>query len=60
MNLFGGGAAPAKVEAPPSIDEAQQRAQEQRRGRQLRGRAATMLTTGRGQTPTGQATVTGS
>lgn len=48
MNLFGGGAKPQAPATPPSIDEAQQRVDQLRRGRRLRGRAATMLTQGQG------------
>lgn len=51
---------PKPVEAPPSVDEAQVRVDQLRQGRQLRGRAATMLTQGRQQAPTAQRQVTGS
>lgn len=58
-NLFGGGAKPQPVAPPPSVDEAQVRVDQLKRGRQLRGRAATMLTQGRQQAPTAQQRVTG-
>lgn len=38
-----------KPQTPPTIDEAQLRVDQLRRGRTLRGRAATMLTNGRNQ-----------
>lgn len=60
MNLFGGGAKPQEVKAPPSIDESRQRVEQLQRGRQLRGRAATMLSQGQGATQTAQTKVTGS
>lgn len=61
MNLFGGGTpAAAPVQAPPSVDEAQTRVDQLRKGRTLRGRASTMLTQGKQSAPTAQATVTGS
>lgn len=56
MNLFGG--KPQKPETPPSIDEAQARVDATRRGRSLRGRAATMLTTGK-TAPTAKRQTTG-
>lgn len=47
MNLFSKPKAQTAA-TPPSIDEAQQRVEAQRRGRGMRGRASTMLTDGRG------------
>lgn len=55
MNLFGKPKA-QKAATPPSIDEAQQRVEGQRRGRGMRGRAATMLTNGQGQAGPSQTT----
>lgn len=53
MNLFNKPKA-MKPETPPSIDEAQQRVDQMRRGQRLRGRAATMLTAGKTTAPTAQ------
>jgi hypothetical protein len=58
MNLFGGGKTPAPTPLP-QIDEARQRVDEQRRGRLLRGRAASMITAGAQQAPTAQRATTG-
>jgi hypothetical protein len=55
MNLFSKPKAQAPA-TPPSIDEAQQRVETQRRGRGMRGRAATMLTNGAAQAGARQTT----
>lgn len=56
MNLFSKPKAAAAPATPPSIDEAQQRVESQRRSRGMRGRAATMLTNGQAQSGPRQTT----
>lgn len=53
MNLFSRPKV-QKPATPPSIDEAQQRIDEMKRGQRLRGRAATMLSQGKTTAPTAQ------
>lgn len=58
MNLFSKPKIPAPT-PPPTVDDAQVRVNEMRRGAQMRGRAASMLTQGGAAAPTAQRTVTG-
>lgn len=57
MNLFRG--KKKKPETPPGIDQARARVEELRRVQGMRGRAASMLVSGRESPPTAQRQVTG-